>query len=136
VLVKVKKRQNVCFQSVFNGRRRLLTDSDARLLMSNMRKEKLLTPKEASKELNKTVSQWTTRRALGRIGYVASVTKNKSSLSEKNVRARLQFAKTHKNWTIEDWKRVVWSDESKFSRFQSDGKQYYWHRPGDKQIKP
>jgi len=76
VLVKVKKRQNVCFQSVLNGRRRLLTDSDARLMMSNMRKDKLLTPKEASKELNKTVSQWTTRRALGRIGYVASVKKN------------------------------------------------------------
>lgn len=75
VVVKVQKRQNVCSESVLNGRRRLLTDSDARLMMSNMKKDKLLTPKEASKELNKTVSRWTARRALGRIGYIASVKK-------------------------------------------------------------
>jgi len=85
---KTNKKTN-WFESVLNGRRRLLTDSDARLMMSNMRKDKLLTPKEASKELNKTVGRWTARRALGRTWYVASVKKNKPALSGKNVRARL-----------------------------------------------
>ena len=27
---------------------------------------------------------------------------------------RLQFAKVHVNWTIGDWKKVLWSDESPF----------------------
>lgn len=27
----------------------------------------------------------------------------------------------HKNWSDEDWKRVIWSDEVKITRFQSDG---------------
>jgi len=48
-----------------------------------MRKDKLLTPKEASKKLSKTVSRWTARRALGRIKYVASVKKKTSSIREK-----------------------------------------------------
>ena len=33
---------------------------------------------------------------------------------------RLQFARKHKDWTLEQWK-VMWSDESRFTLFQSDG---------------
>jgi len=129
---KVQKRRNVPSKNTIKGRKRLLKDSDARLMMSKMRTDKFLTPKKASMDIGKDVSRWTARRALAKVGYVASVKKNKPALSEKNVKARLKFAREHKNWTVDDWKRVIWSDESKFNRFQSDGKQYYWHRPGDK----
>ena len=27
----------------------------------------------------------------------------------------------HKDWTLEQWKKVMWSDESRFTLFQSDG---------------
>jgi len=27
---------------------------------------------------------------------------------------RPQFARAHQNWTVEDWKNVAWSDESRF----------------------
>jgi len=27
---------------------------------------------------------------------------------------RLQFARAHLNWTVEDWKNVAWSDEFRF----------------------
>lgn len=57
--------------------------------------------------------------------------KKKPALSKKNVQARLKFAKKHRDWTIDDWKKVIWSDESKFNRYQSDGKQYCWKRPGE-----
>lgn len=30
------------------------------------------------------------------------------------------------NWTVEDWKRVIWSDETKINFVGSDGKQLYW----------
>ncbi|XP_075150478.1 beaten path Ic [Haematobia irritans] len=52
-------------------------------------------------------------------------------MSENNPKARMKYARDHKNWTTDDWKRVIWLDESKFKRFQSDGKQYCWRRPGD-----
>lgn len=48
----------------------------------------------------------------------------KPLISEKNRKARLEFAKEHKDWTIEQWSRVIWSDESKFNLFSSDGIRY------------
>ena len=38
----------------------------------------------------------------------------KPNLSEKQHRARLQFYKMLKDWTVDDFKRVIWSDESLF----------------------
>lgn len=36
----------------------------------------------------------------------------------------MQFAENHKDWTVQDWKKILFSDESKFKLFGSDGKQY------------
>jgi DDE superfamily endonuclease len=47
------------------------------------------------------------------------------------VKACLDFAKAHKDWTIDDRKRVIWSDESKINRFCSDGRSWYWARDGE-----
>uniref|UniRef100_A0A3Q2CF91 Gamma-aminobutyric acid type A receptor subunit alpha6b n=1 Tax=Cyprinodon variegatus TaxID=28743 RepID=A0A3Q2CF91_CYPVA len=47
-------------------------------------------------------------------------------LSAKNRKLRLQFAQTHRNWTIEDWKNVAWSDESRFLLRHSDGRVRIW----------
>ena len=44
---------------------------------------------------------------------------------------RLKFAHTHANWTVEDWKRVLWSDETKINRIGSDGKVYTWKPRGE-----
>ncbi|KAK3544716.1 hypothetical protein QTP86_026116, partial [Hemibagrus guttatus] len=42
-------------------------------------------------------------------------------ISEANRKKRLQFARDHKDWTLEQWKKVMWSDESRFTLYQSDG---------------
>jgi len=38
----------------------------------------------------------------------------------------LQFAGAHKNWTVEDWKNVAWSDESRFLLRHSDVRVRIW----------
>ncbi len=43
-------------------------------------------------------------------------------LSAKNRKQRLKCAQIHQNWTIEDWKNVAWSDESRFLLQHSDGR--------------
>ena len=43
----------------------------------------------------------------------------------------LAFALKHKEWTVEDWKRVMWSDETKINRIGSDGKQWVWKQVGE-----
>jgi hypothetical protein len=43
----------------------------------------------------------------------------------------VRFAQKYKDWTADDWKRVVWSDESKFQLFGSESRQYCWKKPGE-----
>lgn len=46
-------------------------------------------------------------------------------------KARLEFAERHAEWTLEDWKRVIWSDETKINRLGSDGRKYVWKDMGE-----
>ncbi|KAG0773116.1 hypothetical protein G6F22_015153 [Rhizopus arrhizus] len=48
------------------------------------------------------------------------------------MEARLKWAKAHKDWTEDDWRRMVFSDETKINVWGSDGCKYFWRRPGDK----
>ncbi|KAI1007378.1 hypothetical protein K3495_g852 [Podosphaera aphanis] len=55
------------------------------------------------------VSPETIRRALKQEGLKAFKKKKKPLLSKAHRRARLKWALDHKNWTIDDWKRVICS---------------------------
>ena len=45
-----------------------------------------------------------------------AVKKQKEALLTSGYeKARLHFAETHKYWILNDWKRVVWSDEFKMN---------------------
>ena len=59
----------------------------------------------------------------------------KPLLSRKNVRARLQFARKYGAWTVDQWKNVIFSDESKFNIINSDGKKFV-RRPVGKRFDP
>ena len=50
----------------------------------------------------------------------AIVKKKQPLLSAKHYKARFDFAIAHKDWTIKDWKKVIWSDETKINCLGSD----------------
>ncbi|KAJ3006799.1 hypothetical protein NUW54_g3802 [Trametes sanguinea] len=52
-------------------------------------------------------------------------------LRDEHVAARYAWAIEHAKWTVEDWSKVVFSDESIFKVFGSDGKQYCRRRTGE-----
>jgi len=58
------------------------------------------------------VSQSTLSRRLHEEGLGRYVARRKPGLRPENVEERLNWAIAHKDWTIEDWKRVIWSDET------------------------
>lgn len=76
------------------------------------------------------MSSQTIRRRLKDQGLVCRVKKKRPYLSKFQIEARRCWALEHINWTMEDWKRVVFSDESKFQLFQSDGRDYAYIKPG------
>lgn len=71
-------------------------------------------------------SQKTVRRAIRSIGFRSRVASRKPFISKKNKSARLSWAKEHSSWKIDDWKNVVFSDESKFTLFGIDRRKRVW----------
>ena len=51
-------------------------------------------------------------RVLRRHGYRKTKPTRKPCLSREMKEARLQFALRYEHWTIDDWKAVIWSDET------------------------
>jgi hypothetical protein len=64
------------------------------------------------------------------------IARKKPDLTETQKKARYKFAKDHIHWTIEDWKNVMFSDETVISRVGSFGRKYYYKRQEDKHIRP
>lgn len=45
----------------------------------------------------------------------------KPLISARNRAARLAFCRYHLNWTVDDWKKILFSDETRYTIFNSDG---------------
>jgi len=85
--------------------------------------------KKASKGFKLSVR--TIRKRLAEFGLNGRIARKKPLVSLKNRKARLAFAKSHIDWTADQWARVLFTDESKFNRLGSDGVQYVRRRPGE-----
>ena len=86
---------------------------------------------EVFSELGVKVSACTIRRRLNKMGLKGQTARKKPWLSKANIKKRLAWAKDHSSWTIDDWKKVTWSDESKFCLFGTDGVAYRWIGRGE-----
>ncbi len=76
--------------------------------------------------MQNTISEHTTHRTLKQMGYSSRRPHRVLLLSAKNRTRNLQFTQAQQNWTIEDWKNVAWSDESRFLLQHSDGRVRIW----------
>ena len=80
---------------------------------------------------NQTLSSQTVRRTLRKAGLRPVVKKKRPLLKAVHRRERLQWAERHQEYTLEDWKRVVWSDETKINCLGSDGRKWVWKEAGE-----
>ncbi|XP_073491836.1 uncharacterized protein [Aquarana catesbeiana] len=97
-----------------SGRPRCTTkQEDKHIRVSSLRNRHLTGPQLAS-SLNSTrktpVSTSTVKRRLRDFGLQGRVAKKKPYLRLANKRKRLRWAKEHRQWTEEDWKKVLWTD--------------------------
>ena len=56
---------------------------------------------------------------------------DKPKITMRNAKSRLEWCKARSNWTLEQWKRVIWSDESSFTIWQSNGRIWVWWIQGE-----
>jgi transposase len=131
-------------ENLGGGCPRKLTSADQRAVLSLVRTGKASTAIQAAKHINtiipESVTAQTIRNLLKEDGLKAYVKKKRPYLSPNHQKARLSFAQKYENWTVEDWKRVIWSDETKINRFGSDGCKYVWKPKGgplvDREVEP
>ncbi|XP_070962114.1 ataxin-2 homolog [Oncorhynchus clarkii lewisi] len=63
-----------------------------------------------------------------------SAAAHKPKITIRNAKRRLEWCKARRHWTLEQWKRVLWSDESRFTIWQSDGRIWVWRMPGERYL--
>src|SRR6201992_3863726 len=101
-------------------------------LISTQRAENaVLVTKTLSNIINQPLSPSTTCLHLKKAGMKAVVKTKHPLLSARHCKACLDFAHAHKDWTLDDWKRVVWSDETKVNCLGSDGCKWVWKKSGE-----
>jgi len=87
-------------------------------------------------ELNATrkkpVSVTTVQCRLRNNGLKVCVVARKPLLRKQNKVKRLQWAKTHKNWSTNQWEKVLFTDESKFEIFGGKRRQYVRRQVGER----
>lgn len=78
----------------------------------------------------KEVHARTVRRVLNKAQYNARVCRKKPLISKINQTKRFNFAKDYQNHPTYFWDKVLFSDESKFNVYRSDGRISVWRKPG------
>jgi transposase len=130
IVQKLRKNHVPDLKVSRGGRVQKLSPQDKRFCIRAITSGKLETTTAVARKLQEDVGIKVSARTVGRVlqeaGMGAAEKKEKPKLSIRNIKARLDFARRHKHWTIADWKRVIWSDETKINRFCSDGRAWYW----------
>lgn len=104
-----------------SGRPRSTTKQEDLLIVTTSKRNRRKTAPEIRSEINitrnKPLSLTTVKRRLRDAGLFGRVAVRKPLLRPQNKVKRLEWAKRHRDWTEEDFSRVLWSDESKFEVF-------------------
>lgn len=138
IIKKWKATGSVVNRSRRGPRRKTTRRVDRHILRRVLPNRGLSAPKitaEVEDLFGVSVSPQTIRNRLHEEGYNGRVARKKPFISKRNMKRRLDWARTHSSWTVDDWKRVLWTDESKFMLFGSDGIVRVWRKPGE-QMNP
>ncbi len=95
------------------GRPKKISLDTEQQLLANVRADKA--DKEKSSEVfvyKYDINLTSALRVLRKYGLTNVKPTRKSDLDKRQRLARLKFCLEHQYWTLEDWKRVIWSDET------------------------
>ena len=89
---------------------------------------------ELEEENNVILHRSTVSCCLSSFGLNGHIAAQKPYISAKNHASRVAFAKAHCHWTFDVWSKILFSDESKFCLFGSDGRRYVRRPSGEREA--
>lgn len=132
---RIRKEAGLNNSLANGGRPNILSRTDRHYCVQQVTRKRVKNAVKVTKQLETDLgvncSPETVRRALRNQGLGAIEKPDKTLLTTDHVKRRLAWCREHKDWTIDDWKRVVWTDETKINRFNSDGRQWVWIRANE-----
>lgn len=99
--------------------------------MRESRRNPSTTSRNIVEQLKLNISSRTVRRRLNEEGLKNCVARRKPHISKVNKKKRLDFAKKYINKPLSFWKRVIWSDESKFELLNKKKRTHVWRKPNE-----
>ncbi|KAG0975615.1 hypothetical protein G6F29_011407 [Rhizopus arrhizus] len=118
-----------------SGRRSEITATTKSYIRRSVITGKLKTGKDVQRylcDLGCAIGYSACLKLLKSMGFQARIKKHKPFLKAIHMKKRLAWVNAHKDWTKDDWRRMVFSDETKVNVWGSDGVKYYWKRVDDK----
>ncbi len=117
-----------------SGRKRLTTDEEDKAIIRIAKKRRTVSAKKIKIDLNLNVTEQTLRNRLHEQDFWSHLQLKKPYVSDVNRQKRLEFSRKHLNWSLSQWKRVIWSDESPFE-IRNQTRQRIW-RSYNERYKP
>lgn len=118
------------------NRHRSTSERDDRFIVLTSLRNRHLTGVDVQQELRRVrrvaVSQWTVRRRLKKANLTPKRPARGPKLTAAHRQARLQFAREHLNWTIEQWSSILFTDESRMCLHGNDRRGRVYRRPGER----
>lgn len=81
------------------------------------------------------ISQSTVRSILKASGYRKTKPTRKPGLTKKMKKERLDWCIAHRDWTVEDWKNVIWSDETSIILLHRRGGYRVWRKADERFLR-
>lgn len=122
-----------------SGRPRATTSSEDTFIVVTSKRNRRFTAPEIRAAVNQSrsepVSLNTVKRRLRDANLFGRVAIRKPLLRPQNKKKRMEWALAHRDWTEEDFRKVLWTDESKFEIFGSK-RRIYVRRSAEEKMMP
>ncbi|CAI9544945.1 unnamed protein product, partial [Staurois parvus] len=121
-----------------SGRPRHMIGRGQRMLKRTVRRSRQLSAESIAKDLQTwcglQMSPTTVCRELHGMGFYGRAAASKPSITKCNAKRRMPWCKARHHWTLEQWRHVLWSDQSHFSVWQSAGRVWVWQLPAERYL--
>jgi hypothetical protein len=120
------------------GKLHLMTDRDRWALKKVVREIRQTSSETITHEfcgaMNCPASTLTVHWELSGMGFHGQAAAHKPNILPVNAKLCLKWYKERCHWTVDNWKRVMWGDESPYTMWRSNKRVCVWRMPGKRYL--